>query len=72
MVELKFPFVARGEHGEVCVRYVKNGDPARWGFDLLGLEGEGSRAAAFPAMEARVSYAREGYAALFGWVQIVR
>ncbi len=31
-----------------------------------------SRAAAFPVFEASVSYARDGYAAIFGWIQIVR
>jgi hypothetical protein len=65
------PFSARGEPGEVHVTYSMNGDPARWGFDILGLKGDVSRAAAFPVFEAAVKYAREGYAAFFGWIQVV-
>lgn len=71
-MDLAHPFVARGEEGEVHVRYFANGDPDRWGFDILGLEGDVSRASAFPVFEASVSYAREGYAAIFGWIQVVR
>jgi hypothetical protein len=71
-MELSVPFIARGEPGEVHVRYAENGNPARWGYDVLGLEGDVSRAADFPVFEANVSYTREGYAAIFGWVQIVR
>ncbi len=39
-VGLTHAFVARGEKGEVRVRYLTNGDPDRWGFDILGLDGD--------------------------------
>jgi hypothetical protein len=68
---LVLPFVARSEPGEVRVTYSPNGDPAQWGFDILGLEGDVSRAAAFPVFEATVVYPRQGYAGIFGWVQVV-
>lgn len=71
-MDLTQPFVARGEEGEVRVRFLPNGNPERWGYDILGLEGDVSRAAAFPVFEATVIYTREGYAAIFGWIQIVR
>jgi hypothetical protein len=71
VTELTLPFVARGEAGEAHIMYSVNGDPDRWGFDILGLEGDVSRAAAFPIFEASVQYRREGYAALFGWIQVV-
>lgn len=71
MTGLKLPFRARGESGEINVSYSVNGDPSRWGFDILGLEGDVSRAAAFPVFEASVRYPGEGYAAFFGWVQVV-
>jgi hypothetical protein len=66
-----FPFVARGVPGEVRITYSVNENPDRWGFDILGLEGDVSRAAAFPVFEASVSYEREGYASIFGWIQVV-
>ena len=65
------PFVARGLRGEVRVTYSLNGDPGRWGFDILGLGGDVSRAAAFPVLEASVDYPGEGYAGIFGWIQVV-
>jgi hypothetical protein len=66
-----FLFVARGLPGEVRITYSVNENPDRWGFDILGLEGDVSRAAAFPVFEASVSYEREGYASIFGWIQVV-
>ena len=72
MTDLSLPFLARGKPGRIEVRYSLNGDPTRWGFDLLGLEGDVSRAAAFPVFEARVRYPEEGYLALFGWIQVVQ
>jgi hypothetical protein len=71
VADLTLPFVARGETGHVHISYALNGDPDRWGFDILGLEGDVSRAAAFPVFEARISYSRDGYAAFFGWIQVV-
>jgi len=72
VTDFAFPFVARGVPGEVLIRYSVNEDPIRWGFDILGLnEGDVSRAAAFPVLEGSVSYERDGYASIFGWIQVV-
>lgn len=58
--------------GRVRVAYGVNDDPARWGFHLLGLEADLDVARGFPVIEAAVEYPAEGYAAYFGWVQVVR
>jgi hypothetical protein len=71
MDSITMPFGARGEPGEVRIDYGLNGDPDRWGFDILGLEGDVSRAAAFPVLDASVIYGRQGYAGIFGWIQVV-
>jgi len=71
MADLTIPFQARGEQGAVHIAYSLNENPARWGFDILGLDGDVSRAAAFPVFDASVSHEREGYAAIFGWIQVV-
>jgi hypothetical protein len=72
VADLSFPFLARGKPGRIEIRYSLNGDPSRWGFQILGLEGDVSRATAFPVFEADVLYPEEGYLALFGWIQVVR
>jgi hypothetical protein len=71
VADLTLPFVARGETGQAQINYAQHGDPDRWGIDILGLEGDVSRAAAFPVFEASISYPRDGYAAFFGWIQVV-
>ena len=57
--------------GEVRITYSVSENPDRWGFDILGLGDDGARAAAFLVFEASVSYEREGYASIFGWIQVV-
>lgn len=71
MADLSLPFLGRGKPGQIEICYSLNRDPSRWGFDVLGLVGDVSRAAAFPVFEASVLYSGEGYLALFGWIQVV-
>jgi hypothetical protein len=70
------PFRLNCLEGRVTVSYGKNEDPKQTGFDYLaehGLEKEFdfSQCVGFPVMRAKVSYAAEGYRALFGWIQVV-
>ena len=50
----------------------RNEDPARWGWRLLGLDVPLEHIVGFPVVEATVDYPAEGYAAVMGWVQVVR
>jgi hypothetical protein len=65
------PFELSGQAGEVVVRYGENEDPARWGYDLLGLDFPWEISRGFPVFRADVTYERDGYAAVLGWVQVV-
>jgi hypothetical protein len=67
-----FPFSLHGREGAVSVRYGTNEDPERWGYGVLGLSWPPSLAHGLPVLEARVSSPLEGYAAVMGWIQIVR
>jgi hypothetical protein len=64
-------FVLRGAEGRVTIEYSLNEDPARWGFDLLDIEFDVEVARGFPVAQARVTFPREGYAGLLGWIQVV-
>ena len=46
--------------------------PTRWGWRLLGLDVPLEHIVGFPVVEATVDYPGEGYAAVMGWVQVVR
>jgi hypothetical protein len=72
VAETTFAFEARELAGRVRVAYSANSDPRRWGYHLLGLDFNIDVARGFPVIEARVEYPAEGYAAYFGWIQIVR
>jgi hypothetical protein len=65
------PFELAARAGEVAVSYGENDDPARWGYDLLGLDFAWEVARGFPVFRADVEYTGDGYAAVFGWVQVV-
>ena len=54
-----------GVNGTVRVQCVPNDDP-------VGSGGVHPAAFGFPVCEASVEYARRGYDAMFGWVQLVR
>ncbi len=53
----------------VQIRYGRNDDPKRWGYDLLALDFDIDAARGFPVIEARVEYPAEGYAAVMSWIQ---
>jgi hypothetical protein len=61
--ELSLEFEARDTHGTVEVSLWVNRDPS--------VVGSGSEAEGFPACQATVATDLQGYASLFGWVQLV-
>jgi hypothetical protein len=67
-----FPFRLRGAQGSVAVSSQPNEDPARWGYDTLGLTWSTEIAVGLPVLEARTECSLEGYAAVMGWIQVVR
>jgi hypothetical protein len=70
--EARFPFRLRGAEGSVVVSFQANEDPERWGYGVLGLEWPIELARGLPVLTARTECALDGYAAVMGWVQIVR
>jgi hypothetical protein len=65
------PFRLRGHAGVVSIAYETNADPARWGFDLIGLPFDARRTIGFPVFDATVRYDARGYRAVMGWIQLV-
>ena len=70
--EERFPFRLRGAEGSVTVSFQANEDPQRWGYGVLGLTWPIELAQGLPVLTARTECALDGYAAVMGWVQIVR
>jgi hypothetical protein len=68
----RFPFQLRGATGSVTVSFRSNEDPERWGYGTLGLEWPIELAKGLPVFTASTESTLEGYAAIMGWVQIVR
>ncbi|HEV8340430.1 MAG TPA: hypothetical protein VGR25_12365 [bacterium] len=70
----KIPFKLRGLSGEATAEYGINDNPIRWGFgkSVLGEAYPPKMALGFPVVQASVAYEGEGYAAVMGWVQVVR
>ena len=71
-MDMTLPFQIRQIEGRVRIGYGRNDDPARWGFDILGLPYDIGVARGFPVLEASVEYPPEGYAAFMSWIQLVR
>lgn len=69
--EIEIPFELRRRPGVVRVSVSANRDPARWGFDLLGVEMDWHKAAGFPVVSAEVLHDSEGYAAWLAWLQVI-
>ena len=67
-----FPFRLRGAPGSVTLSFRTNEDPERWGYGLLGLTWPTDLAKGLPVVEARTECSLEGYAAVMGWIQVVR
>jgi hypothetical protein len=61
---LTVPFAARGHAGTVFISMTKNNEPAALGCQPW--------AEGFPVCSATIEFAADGYAALLGWVQLVR
>jgi len=69
---LRIEFSLRGLDGVIVAALTVNTDPASLGYSLL-FEGESLDAArGFPVCRASVAYPANGYAAMFGWTQMVR
>src|SRR5262245_6895617 len=68
----EFPFRLRGVDGVSRVSRSRNDGPERWAWRLLGLDVPLEHIVGFPVIEASIEYPAEGYAAVMGWVQVVR
>jgi len=71
-MQISLPFELRGVAGRVEVEYGVNEDPDRWGYPVLALEFDIERSRGCPVVQASVEYVAEGYAAVMGWIQVVR
>ena len=72
MDEERFSFRLRGAEGGVSVSFQANEDPARWGYGTLGLTWPADIARGLPVIAARTECELDGYAAIMGWIQVVR
>jgi hypothetical protein len=72
VIEERFPFRLRGVEGSVSVSFQANEDPEGWGYGALGLAWPTTLAAGLPVLTARTECSLDGYAAVMGWIQIVR
>ena len=70
--EERFSFRLRGAEGGVSVSFQANEDPARWGYGTLGLTWPTDLARGLPVIAARTECELDGYAAVMGWIQVVR
>jgi hypothetical protein len=68
----RFQFRLRGAVGNVTVSFRANEDPERWGYGSLGLGWPSELAKGLPVFNAQTECSLEGYAAMMGWIQIVR
>jgi len=62
----------RDAEGSVVVSFQANEDPERWGYGVLGLTWPTDLARGLPVLTARTECSIEGYAAVMGWLQVVR
>jgi hypothetical protein len=69
---VRLPFALRGIAGYVDVSISENTDPDAVGYSLLLGRPMPDFIRRFPVCRARVLYPAEGYAAVFGWTQMVR
>ena len=69
---LRIPFVLRCLSGLIAVSVTRNTDPDAVGYCLLSGGQPTDAARGFPVCRATVTYPAEGYAAMFGWTQMVR
>lgn len=69
---LRIDFSLRGISGHIDVSISPNTDPVALGYLLLSYGLPVDFARGFPVCRATVSYSADGYAAIFGWTQMVR
>ena len=69
---LRIPFSLRGLAGQVDVAVSANSEPDALGYSLLTGGEPADFARGFPVCRATVRYPADGYAAVFGWTQLVR
>jgi hypothetical protein len=69
---LEIPFTLRGIRGAIELSISENVDPRSVGFELFAGGSPADAARGFPICRAGVRYAADGYAAVFGWTQMVR
>jgi len=70
--DLRIDFLLRGINGHIDVSIGPNTDPAALGYSILSYGLPVDFAHGFPVCRATVSYPADGYAAVFGWTQMVR
>jgi hypothetical protein len=69
---LRLDFSLRGARGVIEAFVTPNHDPVAVGYSLLSGGLPVDFANGFPVCRATVAYQAEGYAAVFGWTQLVR
>lgn len=72
VASLRLPFSLRGVAGHIAVSVTENTEPEKVGYALLAPGRPLDFARGFPVCRAQVIYPVEGYAAVFGWTQMVR
>lgn len=70
--KLRSAFSLRGLDGHIDVSLTRNVDPGSLGYLLLTRGQSVDFARDFPVCRATVTYPADGYAAIFGWTQVVR
>jgi hypothetical protein len=70
--DLEVPFTLRGLPGQITVSLAPNESPDALGYRLLTDGAPAPFARGFPVCRASVQYPADGYAAMFGWIQLVR
>jgi hypothetical protein len=69
---LRIAFSVRGIDGVLDISLARNSDPGSLGYPLLSGGQPVEFARGFPVCRASVTYPADGYAAIFGWTQMVR
>ena len=69
---LRIPFSLRGIDGLIDASITRNTDPEAVGYLVLSYGLPVDFARDFPVCRATVTYPADGYAAIFGWTQLVR
>jgi len=69
---LRIPFSLRGIGGLINISISRNTEPEAIGYTVLSYGLPADFARDFPVCRATVSYPADGYAAIFGWTQLVR